>query len=290
MERRKKDPRWTQLQMKCRELRLQGMTYADIADKLGKRREDIRKTCIRIGMPCTEEEIQRAFADGHKKLQYTDEDINRMLRENEQDFELVKAYGNSDGYVDLRCLWCGNITRKSTQQVRKKRNIQCDHCKQGAEWEQIQKDVETISKRFETYKRIERNKVKRPSYLKECKHCGKLFWTHDSHVVNCSKECTKKEINKGADDRLNKSNIIDRDITLEKLFNRENGKCYLCGGECDWEDYVVRDGNYIVGDNYPSIDHVIPLAKGGKHEWENVRLAHKKCNTVKRDRLPPSVF
>jgi 5-methylcytosine-specific restriction endonuclease McrA len=30
--------------------------------------------------------------------------------------------------------------------------------------------------------------------------------------------------------------------------------------------------------------HPIPLSKGGDHDWHNVRCAHRKCNSEKRDR------
>lgn len=34
-----------------------------------------------------------------------------------------------------------------------------------------------------------------------------------------------------------------------------------------------------------TIDHVIPRSRGGKHVWENVVLACKRCNAQKDDRL-----
>jgi 5-methylcytosine-specific restriction endonuclease McrA len=37
-------------------------------------------------------------------------------------------------------------------------------------------------------------------------------------------------------------------------------------------------------DEYGSIDHVLPVSKGGTHTWNNVRLAHRGCNMAKRDR------
>ena len=45
------------------------------------------------------------------------------------------------------------------------------------------------------------------------------------------------------------------------------------------------NNRFICGNNYPTIDHVIPLAKGGMHSWDNVRLAHHNCNSIKGDRL-----
>lgn len=51
-------------------------------------------------------------------------------------------------------------------------------------------------------------------------------------------------------------------------------------------DRVERtgEGSGVVG--IPSVDHVKPLAKGGKHSWRNVVLAHRICNTLKSDREP----
>ncbi|MFJ9212987.1 HNH endonuclease [Streptomyces sp. NPDC102264] len=37
-------------------------------------------------------------------------------------------------------------------------------------------------------------------------------------------------------------------------------------------------------DDAPSIDHVIPLARGGTHEPANVQCAHWLCNAIKSDR------
>lgn len=37
------------------------------------------------------------------------------------------------------------------------------------------------------------------------------------------------------------------------------------------------------GPKYPSIDHIIPISKGGAHTWENVQVAHFECNPNKRD-------
>lgn len=79
--------------------------------------------------------------------------------------------------------------------------------------------------------------------------------------------------------------IIDKDISLDKVFDRDKGICYLCGGVCNKKDIRYENGAWIVGDRYPSIDHVKPLSKGGEHSWKNVRLAHYSCNIKKGNRL-----
>ena len=80
------------------------------------------------------------------------------------------------------------------------------------------------------------------------------------------------------------SAIIDRDITLRQVYEKDNGVCYLCGKKCDYEDYKIINNVFIVGDNYPSIDHVIPISRGGEHSWGNVRLAHRSCNSKKGEK------
>lgn len=77
----------------------------------------------------------------------------------------------------------------------------------------------------------------------------------------------------------------DRDITLRAVYDLAGGQCKLCGGMCDYDDYVIRDDVTIVGNWYPSIDHIIPLSLGGTHTWDNVQLAHKRCNSAKRNSL-----
>ena len=73
-------------------------------------------------------------------------------------------------------------------------------------------------------------------------------------------------------------NVCDNsDITLIKLIQRDGSRCYLCGKETDF-----NDKRWISwGPDYPSIDHVIPLAKGGRHCWSNVRVCCGWCNVKK---------
>ncbi len=88
------------------------------------------------------------------------------------------------------------------------------------------------------------------------------------------------------DERLRRNGTPDYDLTLARLIERDRNICHICGGKCNSKDYVTRKNKYVVtGDTYPSMDHVLPISKGGTHTWDNVKLAHKICNSRKSDKL-----
>ena len=55
------------------------------------------------------------------------------------------------------------------------------------------------------------------------------------------------------------------------VYMHHDWTCWLCGGMIDPTLCMPDPGS-------ASIDHVVPLKMGGRHVWENVRPAHKKCN------------
>lgn len=61
------------------------------------------------------------------------------------------------------------------------------------------------------------------------------------------------------------------DVYVEALFERDNGLCGICGllvTQTDW-----------------SVDHVVPLSKGGEHSYANTQLTHLICNVRKNNRI-----
>ena len=123
-----------------------------------------------------------------------------------------------------------------------------------------------------------------------CECCGELFIPKRNNNKYCSEHCKKKANNKKRetvrDKRLKENGEIDLTITLEKLYKRDDGVCKICGKKCDYNDYKKdENGTFIAGNNYPSIDHIIPISKGGQHIWENVQLAHMWCNSIKNNKV-----
>jgi 5-methylcytosine-specific restriction endonuclease McrA len=61
---------------------------------------------------------------------------------------------------------------------------------------------------------------------------------------------------------------------VDFLMNRDGPSCALCG---NFVDISTTERRWR-----PSVDHVIPLSKGGAHTLDNLQLAHYRCNSSKR--------
>lgn len=127
-----------------------------------------------------------------------------------------------------------------------------------------------------------------------CKNCGKEL--DNKFKDYCSSECQKEYNsrkprikNKNEKNgiglcrkirraRLKLNGPIDKSITLDKLINRDKGICHICGQK-------VSKNTSPQSAEYPSIDHLIPVSKGGTHTWNNIKLAHRGCNTFKSNNL-----
>lgn len=57
------------------------------------------------------------------------------------------------------------------------------------------------------------------------------------------------------------------DVSRDEILERDGNLCSLCGKEMSVHDMTL--------------EHVIPLIKGGEHTHSNIRLAHRVCNSKK---------
>lgn len=62
-------------------------------------------------------------------------------------------------------------------------------------------------------------------------------------------------------------------ITWRELGERDNWKCHICSGR------VLKRAGRAKQPKGATVDHLIPVADGGTHTWDNVALAHRSCNT-----------
>ena len=122
-------------------------------------------------------------------------------------------------------------------------------------------------------------KLNAPYYLnkeqfeKTCCVCGKLYKTNLKKQVYCSEECHRER-------RLiwqRQYNVERLDAPIKTRFEvlaKSGFKCRYCGRG-------ANEGAILV------IDHIIPVARGGRSESSNYVAACQECNLGKSDLLLP---
>ncbi|MDH5099762.1 HNH endonuclease [Lactobacillus kefiranofaciens] len=128
------------------------------------------------------------------------------------------------------------------------------------------------------------NLLTNPIIFYPCKECGRAFESTWGKQF-CSKTCKKRWTNHLREQKRSKraklarkNGKYDNSISLEKIYKRDHGICYICGKKLNLDTYY----NDPLA---PTIEHVIPIIKGGTHTWDNVKLACRECNTAKGSKL-----
>lgn len=124
----------------------------------------------------------------------------------------------------------------------------------------------------------------------KCAGCGLIFRAkRRDRSTYCSHECYAK---RGRECRLAnpcgqrlaldkttpKRPVIKRHVR-EAVYARDAAVCQLCGGK-------VLMAESFPHPKSPSIDHVIPWARGGQDIEDNLQLAHLRCNVRRGHRGP----
>lgn len=103
-----------------------------------------------------------------------------------------------------------------------------------------------------------------------CAECGKdviTSWTGDSRRKFCSDSCCKRHHSRPG------SQDIPRSVR-RKIGDRDDWVCGLCGDSIDRNEEVPHP--YAA-----TIDHIVPRARGGSDELNNLQIAHFRCNSEK---------
>ena len=72
---------------------------------------------------------------------------------------------------------------------------------------------------------------------------------------------------------------------FDHLWDAQSGLCALCGEPMLRNRFDAPHAT-IWKKRRPTFDHIHPVSKGGKDEFENLQLAHHDCNQKKADRVP----
>ncbi|NLP33517.1 MAG: HNH endonuclease [Oligella ureolytica] len=274
------------IESKVVELRKQGLGYKKISKELGINRGKARYICVKYGLNGFRADSSN---NPNKAFEYFIKTFNEYYGNR---YLYVGGYTDSDNDVILECKVCNTKRIVNVQSIRKNRPIHCLECIRKEKEEMALKEylLTLLIKRHNDIIKITKEKEDKEKWIKEhtkvCIECGNKFIAKNNNSKCCSSECGNKRQNRIKELKrrilISRNGKVNWNISLTKLIKRDNNTCHICGGKCDSEDYFISDeGYYIVGSNYPSIDHVLPVSKGGTHTWDNIKLAHHYCNTIK---------
>lgn len=112
-----------------------------------------------------------------------------------------------------------------------------------------------------------------------CRDCGKTYNQEHGNNLRCAPcAAARSDAIRGAVKARRRSRersngpweAIDR----RSIYERDNWRCYLCGQRVST---TAPTSDPLA----PTLDHVTPLALGGTHTADNLRLACRACNTAK---------
>jgi hypothetical protein len=113
-----------------------------------------------------------------------------------------------------------------------------------------------------------------------------LEWARERQRISRTRriERTRELVNANAHlRRAVKRNAEAENFLRSEIYNRDGWICGICGKPVDsslnWPDPMSV-----------SLDHIVPVTKGGGHTRANTQCAHFGCNSSKRDRLIASTI
>jgi len=127
-----------------------------------------------------------------------------------------------------------------------------------------------------------KEKEERPDFVEQaCHYCNKPVWRlanrggKVSHPV--CRDAARRDWNRQKNSKRRKYRFISQSKFME-ISIRDEWTCHLCGEEVD--ETLPR-----LAKMGASLDHVLPLSKGGTDHPENLKLAHFICNVRKGNRI-----
>jgi 5-methylcytosine-specific restriction endonuclease McrA len=82
--------------------------------------------------------------------------------------------------------------------------------------------------------------------------------------------------------------IIHREELFREIYQRDQGRCWLCGQPAPYGK-LERSRGIGVPPYVASLDHVVERRNGGLRKTDNLRVAHRFCNSVRQAYPNPTV-
>lgn len=292
---------------------LQGHSEKEVADKFGISVTQFDNERRRRGIKKTQEQRKEVWRENLAKASKASNGARKERALQKRIAHLDKLGFDLIGDNVAKCRKCGCEIERTISHL-SKGNVICPTCMEATslEHKRIQRE-QAKAKRIENHKaKLLKNPLGLSYYqlsvqakldvVHVCEVCGNEYTIRERIQAGeiktcqdngcCSKACAKKRSRR----KLRKSGfpknhlhrahkygcVYESGITLEKLIKRDGLRCGICGEMCDPDDYSWTEYS---GPMRPTIDHIIPMSKGGGHTWDNVQVAHAICNSRKQDKV-----
>lgn len=289
-----------------------GHTVAETAEKFGVSKNQINGAVKKRGL--TNGRKWGEPSNAHIESVRKEAEQRLIERLDLLGFDYLGGYTNKTGNVALKCRACGD-TFERTANFAMRGNLICKKCehekalarqakqrmvhKAEAERKRAEREAAHLARSLEP-SAYQQSRMALLDDSHTCRVCGKEYtlreymestgsrYYRDSGY--CSAECRDAHLKERAkiyhrgrrDSHRHRAVkygcVYDSSVTLAKLIKRDGLRCALCGKMCDPNDH---SWSRYSGPMYPSIDHIVPMSKGGGHVWSNVQVAHIICNSEK---------
>lgn len=228
-------------------------------------------------------------------------------------FDYLGGYENKNSRVRIKCKSCGAEFERTVDFLRKGHAV-CKECQKRETKRRYEEQVEIKRLTDEIHRLWNPSNRTKNAYAEQherflsrsgiCEVCGNAYtvreyarscglkYARDNGVCSakCRDEKKRRKLREAHKDRQDSHRHrakkfgceYDSSVKLDKLIKRDGLRCAICGGMCDLNDHTWTE---YFGPFYPSIDHIIPMSKGGGHVWDNVQVAHIICNSEKGNSL-----
>lgn len=143
----------------------------------------------------------------------------------------------------------------------------CDACREGAKAERRRASLEAYAA------------------ARACRDCGVCVGEFQRRCEQCAaihkramRRTHRREHHRNHRSRARKYGVPYESFKATEIFDRDGWRCYLCGVK------VLAEYRPPRHDRNPTLDHVVPMSKGGGHLRTNVRCCCWACNVAKGDR------
>ena len=174
----------------------------------------------------------------------------------------------SDGDT-LRCRECGESMPVDSFRLLASgsRASYCSPCQNG------------MTRRWRETHRADLNAKRRAEYPRQeltdrsCGTCGETFTPATHNARYCGPMCKRAMKLRHMSPRRRAAHVAAMKLRPQ-VIELYGSVCYLCGDD-------IPGGRHYLQPDALTIDHVIPVARGGSDDIENLRPAHRACNIRK---------